>query len=66
MKDFTIPETEPAPQRRPDPVRPRRVMLPDSLGVPRSIQSVEKETGQRSGSLLTPKRPSKTGGWEWR
>ena len=66
MRELEVPDVTPAPQRRTDPVRPRRVMLPDSLGVPRSIQSVVKETGQRSGSLLTPKRPTRTGGWEWK
>ena len=51
MRELDTIETEPAPQRRTDPVRPRRVMLPDSLGVPRSLAGLEKT---RHGGELKP------------
>ncbi len=43
MKEFTVPESEPAPQRRNEQPRPRKFVMPDSMGAPRSLEKLVKE-----------------------
>ncbi len=62
--ELDMPAPEPAPQRRPDPVRPRRVMLPDSLGVPRSLRGAKQSADEPAE--IREERPVRTGGWQWR
>lgn len=58
MREVAFPE-ESAPVRPAgQPVPPPRVRMPDSLGAPRSLQSLEKRGRLASGTMLTPRQKS--------